>query len=71
MRNHSFPKLGACPRIEAVARDSHFESNIRPYLTKMIEIMGQKGFSAVGPLFSDRLLSYESTKQGYVCCYTH
>jgi hypothetical protein len=27
-----------------------------PYLTKMIEKMSQKGFSAVGSLFSDELL---------------
>jgi len=57
------PLLGACPRIGIVARGSYFESifssfeaNSCSYLTKMSGKMGQKGFSAAGLLFSDRLL---------------
>ncbi len=60
---HIFVLLGGCPRIGVVARESHFESifwsfeaNSYSYSTKMSEIMGQNGFSAVDLLFSDSLL---------------
>ncbi len=59
----SAASLGGCPRIEAVARESpfgqifrSFEANSGDYLTKMIGKSDQKGFSAVGSLFSDSLL---------------
>jgi len=56
--------LGACPRIEAVERESDFESFFSPirgeywvYSTKTGGKRGQNRFSAVGSLFSDRLLA--------------
>ncbi len=55
--------LGACPRIGTVAREVHFESFFRSfeansysYSTKMSGKKGQNELSAVGVLFSDRLL---------------
>ncbi|MEA3290716.1 MAG: DUF493 domain-containing protein [Pseudomonadota bacterium] len=56
--------LGGCPRIEAVAREAILSPFFRPleansysYLTRMSGKRGQNSFSAVGSLFSGRLLA--------------
>jgi len=75
----AFP-LGACPGIDAVAREScfapkghnkvHFFGDLRRIVTlnstKMSGKMGQKSFSTVGALFSDRLLDPRRNRTGDV-----